>query len=259
MANPCPKCKEPSQPGKRLCADCGAEIDPPASSGQIRSLISEELQARFKDRHFVDLETSIAIADRLKGWAKLFAFCAGIPLLLLLLGLAVWGIRTYDDFVAKVNAAEHQVDTRTRAAIDQIKLAEDYARSTIDRSKAVQKDLDDARQVVAQVRRLRSDVDSLQSEVEGFYKTQMRELFGGHEKETSYSGAPGKWVVVLSKQPIPASLRVRCGAMELYPENYQLAGSKLTVRCDLDLKPLLDSKNPYSEQSFIEVLYHTRN
>jgi hypothetical protein len=259
MANPCPKCKEPSQPGKRFCADCGAEIDPPANSDQIRSLISEELEAKFKDRQFVGLETSVEIADRLKGWAKLFAFWAGIPLVLVVLILALLGFRTYSDFTSQITATKQQVDARAKTAIDQVKLAEDYARSTIDSSKAVQQDLDDARQVVAQVRRLRSDVDSLQSEVEGFYKTQMRELFGGHQKETSYSGAPGNWVVVLSKQPIPASLRVRCGAIELYPENYQLAGSKLTVRCDLDLKPLPDSKDPYQEQSFIEVLYHTRN
>src|ERR1035441_3746643 len=105
-------------------------------------------------------------------------------------------------------------------------------------SKAVQKDFDDARSVVAQVRRLRSDVNSLQSQVEGFYKTQIRELFGGHQNEGRYSGGVGNWVVSLKKEPIPASLRVRCGAIELYPENWQPVGSKVTVRCQEDLKPV---------------------
>lgn len=152
---------------------------------------------------------------------------------------------------------KEQVDIRTKAAIGQINKSEDYARSTIDTSKAVQKDLDDARQVVTQVRRLRADVNSLQSQVEGFYKTQIRELFGGHQNEGRYSGNVGNWVVSLKKQPIPASLRVRCGAIELYPENYQLAGSKITVKCGLDLKPVVSSN--LDDQDFIEVFYHPQN
>ena len=154
-----------------------------------------------------------------------------------------------------IQNAKGQVDTQTKAAIQQIKSAEDYARSTIEKLRAVQQDLDDAREVVTQVRTLRNDVKSLQSQVEGFYKTQVRELFGGHQNEGRYSGADGKWIVTLKKQPIPASLRVRCGAIELYPENYQLAGDKLTVKCELDLKPIANQ----NEQDFIEVFYHTRN
>jgi predicted nucleic acid-binding Zn-ribbon protein len=152
---------------------------------------------------------------------------------------------------------KEQVDIRTKSAIAQIGKAEDYARSTIDTSKAVQKDLDDARQVVSQVRRLRADVNSLQSQVEGFYKTQIRELFGGHQNEGRYSGSVGNWVVTLKKQPITGSLRVRCGAIELYPENYQLAGSSVTVKCDLDLKPVASSN--INDQNFIEIFYHPKN
>jgi hypothetical protein len=95
----------------------------------------------------------------------------------------------------------------------------------------------------------------LQSQVEGFYKTQIRELFGGHQNEGHYSGAVGKWVVGLKKPPIPASLRVRCGAIEIYPETYRLAGDKLTVNCGLDLTPNPDA----NQQEFIEVFYHPRN
>ena len=97
------------------------------------------------------------------------------------------GVRTYNDFTSQIAAAKQQVDARTKAAIDQIKSAEDQARAIIDTSKEVQKDIDDARRIVVQVRKLRSDVDSLQSQVEGFYKTQMRELFGGHQKEERFS------------------------------------------------------------------------
>ncbi len=92
---------------------------------------------------------------------------------------------------------KEQVDIRTRTAIARLSEAEDYARSTVDASKAVQKDLDDARQVVSQVRKLRADVNSLQSQVEAFYKTQLRELFGGHQNEGRYSGKVGNWVVTL--------------------------------------------------------------
>jgi len=155
-----------------------------------------------------------------------------------------------------VQNTKEQIDSRTKAATGQIKNAEDYARSTIDASKTVQKDLGDARQVVAQVRRLRDDVNSLQSQVEGFYKTQIRELFGGHQNEERYSGGAGNWVVNLKKRPIQASLRVRCGALELYPEEYQLTGSKLTVKCPLNLKPAASSNYDPDTQDYIEVFYH---
>jgi hypothetical protein len=150
--------------------------------------------------------------------------------------------------------ARQQVDSKAKEALETITNAENQARSTIERSKAVQADLDDARHVVVQVRKLRSDVNSLQSQVEGFYKTQVRELFGGDQKVGRYSGSPGKWVVTLQKPPIPASLIVRCGAIQLYPENYQLADSKLTVACQLNLNPVQKD-----QQDYIEVLYHSRN
>lgn len=109
------------------------------------------------------------------------------------------------------------------------------------------------------MQKLRTDVDSLQTQVEGFYKTQVRELYGGHINVGRYSGGVGKWVVTLDKQPIPASLKVRCGAIELYQENYQLFGNSLTGKCDLDLRVTAATENQFTEQSFIEVLYHARN
>jgi hypothetical protein len=166
--------------------------------------------------------------------------------------LVAFGILGYQ-LNGLLDAAKGQIEVQTNEAVAQISEAKNYARSTIDASKAVQKDLDDARHVVAQVRRLRADVNSLQSQVEGFYKTQVRELFGGHLNEERYSGNVGKWVINLRTKPIPDSLRVRCGAIELYPENYEVSGRSVTVKCELNLKEI--APNP-DYQDYIEVFYH---
>jgi hypothetical protein len=69
------------------------------------------------------------------------------------------------------------------------------------------------------VRKLGSDVDSLQSQVEGFYKTQIRELFGGHRNEGRYMlVGDGTWTVILKKQPILASLRFGVGRLNSISE-----------------------------------------
>jgi hypothetical protein len=238
--------------GKMSCKECGKTFSDeygycPYCGTEKPMTLAESMDNEKSDRRRL---AELAISERVFKKSLTWSGILASPLLIAF-GIVGFQLNNF------VQNTKEQVDARTKAAIGEIKSAEDYARSTIDTSKAVQKDLDGARNVVAQVRRLRSDVNSLQSQVEGFYRTQIRELFGGHQNEGHYSGAVGKWVVSLKKEPIPASLRVRCGAVELYPENYQLVGSKVTVRCEEDLKPVASSD--INDQPFIEVFYHSRD
>jgi hypothetical protein len=110
----CPQCNEPPIPGKPFCANCGAPLD--STAGHIRTLIDEALKIRFKDQQYVVLETSVAAADKLTKWLRLFLTWAGIPLALIAILLGILGFRTYSDFTSKVTAAESQVETVSAAA-----------------------------------------------------------------------------------------------------------------------------------------------
>ncbi|MGD0778040.1 MAG: zinc ribbon domain-containing protein [Candidatus Solibacter sp.] len=244
----CSQCGEAVPSGFEFCGMCGAKLG-------TTPLVSKDS----RERKLLEYDIGEAVTDRLLKWGKLAGGAVAAALAILALSLGFWGFTSISDFRKNIESRTEQIDGRAKAAISQIGSAEEHARSIIETSKGVEKDLDSARRVVAQVQKLRTDVDSLQTQVEGFYRTQIRELFGGHQNEGRYSGSQDHWVVILQKQPIPASLRVRCGAIELYPENYQLAGTKLTVRCSEDLTPTTSPGNQFSEQSFIEVLYHSRS
>jgi hypothetical protein len=106
----CPQCKEPSSPGKNFCANCGAPLD--SASSRIRALIDEALKTKLKEQEYVVVETSVAAADKLTKWVKIFLFWAAIPLTLLTLLLAFLGIRTISDFTT----AKKQVEGASAAA-----------------------------------------------------------------------------------------------------------------------------------------------
>ena len=110
----CPQCNEPSPFGGRFCANCGTPLDP--ASGQIRALIDEALKTRFKDQQYLAVETSVAAAEKLTSWLKLFLYWAAIPLFLIAVLLGILGFRTYGDFTSKVERAELQVESTSAAA-----------------------------------------------------------------------------------------------------------------------------------------------
>lgn len=244
----CSQCGEAVPAPFGFCGMCGAKLG-------TTPLLSKDT----RERKLLEYDIGEAVADRLIKWGKLFGGLVAGALAILALSFGFWGVSSISDLKKKIDSQIEQIDGRAKAAISQIGSAEEHARSIVETSKGVEQDLDNARRVVAQVQKLRTDVDALQTQVEGFYRTQIRELFGGHQNEGRYSGTPDTWVVTLQKQPIPASLRVRCGALELYPENYRLAGKKLTVKCGEDLTPTASPANQFSDQAFIEVLYHPRS
>lgn len=233
-----------------LCKGCGKTFPdeyaycPHCGTGKHLTVIAEKNHSDHS--RLAELAISERVFKRTLTWLGILAS----PF------IVAFGILGYQ-FQGLLHTSKDQIDTRTKAALTEIAKSEEYSRSTVNTSKAVQRDLDDARQVVSQVRSLRADVNSLQSQVEGFYKTQIRELFGGNQSKDRYSGTAGNWTVTLKKEPIPGSLRVRCGAIELYSENYVVTSNKVTVKnCGFDLKAV--AQNP-DDQDFIEVFYHPRN
>ena len=97
------------------------------------------------------METSEAIASRLSGWAKLFAFFIGFPLAALGAMLGFLGVRTYKDFSARVAATRDDVLKRLEQSRAE--------------AETIAKDFEALKVRLAEINSLSSDVQALSRKV----------------------------------------------------------------------------------------------
>jgi hypothetical protein len=97
--------------------------DPAPSDFATEKAVDQVLEKRFKDKQLVELELATKIAERVMGWAKLFAFFLAAPVALGLLILSLFGISKFDDLQkastvvdAKLVDAQKRVDTTLKVA-----------------------------------------------------------------------------------------------------------------------------------------------
>jgi hypothetical protein len=122
-----------------------------ALAAEVRHAVDQAIADRLKDSRVVDLETSEAIASRLSGWAKLFAFFIGIPLAALAATLGFLGVRTYKDFVTRVAATRDDVLKRLEQSRAE--------------AETIGKDFEALRAKLAEINALSSDVQALSRKV----------------------------------------------------------------------------------------------
>ncbi|HEV2342336.1 MAG TPA: hypothetical protein VGS15_11105 [Candidatus Acidoferrales bacterium] len=124
-----------------------------AKSQQLEEIISrrvkEYVDANFKDRALVDIETTQTILNRLYSWSKLFAFFVGIPVALLLISLSIAGIQKYSDFTKLISSVESQVKPRIESAKASADSAQQEAAYARDQSLQAKKTIET---VIPQVR-----------------------------------------------------------------------------------------------------------
>src|SRR4029450_9852800 len=97
---PCSFCHYANPDANKFCGQCGAPLD--ASLGRlqthlensIKQEVRSALEGRLKDQKLVELETSLAVADRLSNWSKLFGFFVGVPLAAVALLLGFLGFHS---------------------------------------------------------------------------------------------------------------------------------------------------------------------
>jgi hypothetical protein len=110
------------------------------------------LNTRFKDQQCVVIETSVEVADKVKGWLGLFMFWAGIPLALIAVVLAILGFRTYNDFESKVASAEKQVEDVSKAAISTAESAREKAADVSNSLARIRAEIESSRQELSGLR-----------------------------------------------------------------------------------------------------------
>jgi hypothetical protein len=125
----CPRCNTPTPEGKSYCADCGTPLNPTVTYLEefVTKQVKESLDAKFKDQKLIEMEISLAVAERVIGWSKLFTYVVGIPLAVGLLGLSFAGIKKYEDFTSRIRGAEEQIKPRLEQAKTSAELAKQQA------------------------------------------------------------------------------------------------------------------------------------
>lgn len=101
----------------------------------MQTRVDSAIAGKFKDQKLVDIETSQAVAERVHGWAKIFAFFVALPVAALLLLLTVAGIEKYSDFTKMVEKASTQAKIKidqTRSDVEQAQSRANEAKSKAD-------------------------------------------------------------------------------------------------------------------------------
>jgi hypothetical protein len=111
MTITCANCSAQNPDGKKFCGDCGAPLakalgpETVALRAEIRAVLKDELF----DQKVVEVETTEAILGRLTAWGRIFAYFAALPAAILIAILVVLGIKSYADFLARVDEAKADV------------------------------------------------------------------------------------------------------------------------------------------------------
>jgi hypothetical protein len=80
-----------------------------ADKDEIADHVRDVLHREFRDARYVELESAAAIANRVMGWAKLFGFFAGIPLVIIAVWLGWLGYKSIADVGRLVKELEGQL------------------------------------------------------------------------------------------------------------------------------------------------------
>ena len=184
----CPHCNSPSAEGKKYCADCGTPLDPQAKHLEtfVKTQVEESIKERFKDQKLVDIETSQAIAERLHGWAKLFAFFVGVPLGLFIIWLSIAGIEKYSDFKKLAASVEEQVKPKIEQAKSDAEQAQKTAKEAKgeaeDSRKTIQEATAEAKRQLGSAIELAKNVKSLSDRVSGLEQQTSSQMKGSSQR-----------------------------------------------------------------------------
>jgi hypothetical protein len=163
----CPSCSTANPESNHFCGSCGVPLDQPTwiAPQELARQIDTRIDlavSKWKEQKLVDVETTQAITDRLQTWAKLFAFFAGIPLLLLLSWLSVVGYNKYSDLIASVDKAQGEVQEKLKATETKVGGLQDEAVALGQSLQTAKATLATASALEPQVQKLSTKVDALE-------------------------------------------------------------------------------------------------
>lgn len=184
----CPNCNSANVDGKKYCSDCGTPLDPQMQRLEIfvKTQVEKAIQEKFKDQKLVDVETSQAIAERLHGWGKMFAFFVGIPFALLLIVLGVGGVEKYGDFKNMIGGIEKQVKPKIEQAKSDAEQAQKTASEAkgeaADAKKTIEGATAEAKRQLGSATELANNVKALADRVSGLEQQTSNQMKGSSQR-----------------------------------------------------------------------------
>jgi F0F1-type ATP synthase membrane subunit b/b' len=139
----CPGCRFENPNGKLFCGDCGTPLNANFES-PLQRMIDQSLSGRFRDQKLVEIETAVAITNRLQEWLKLFAFFVALPFVVM---LGILGVTSYEQFSKSIGEAENKIIVKLSKAEENAAQAERNASQELSKAQAAQNKID---QVVSQ-------------------------------------------------------------------------------------------------------------
>jgi len=136
----CPQCNAENVDEKNFCSECGALLNQQLVP-LIRSQVEEYIREHFRDQRIVELETSEAVASRVLKWARLYY---ALPVAVLIIILALFGISDYRDFHKTIRRATDEVKPKVNQAIAEAETATRKSQEAEAKSEAAIKAIDQA-------------------------------------------------------------------------------------------------------------------
>ncbi len=112
----CLKCGVSNPETNRYCGQCGAVLNPTLGplwdtiEGGLHDRLETLIRERFRDQKIVEVEIAESVVERVMKWTKNLAFFVGIPLVLLVGALTVWGIKSLTDFQKIITTKQADVE-----------------------------------------------------------------------------------------------------------------------------------------------------
>ncbi|MCP4406058.1 MAG: hypothetical protein GY801_53290 [bacterium] len=177
----CLRCNVSNPEGQKYCGNCGMNLDPTLGPLKdfLESNLQQEVQAvlkeQIKDQKVLEVETAQAIVSKLSDWAKLFAYCVGIPLTLLLIVLGVLGIKTYTDISKAADKAEKTITQRVSEVLQKSqKFNDESARLQEAQQKLQEQQVALTSQIAAIEAEFRTQIDTVETQVDELEKRVIR-------------------------------------------------------------------------------------
>jgi archaellum component FlaC len=128
---------------------------PGAEDTTMERIATEALEKLSKEKQLIEVEVASKVAERLMGWAKVFAFFLAAPAALCLIILGVVGVSKFEDVQGKIRDALTKVDT----ALEDVQSKIRDAQTKVDTA------LEQVNPLLTNVKKTQAELASVQSDL----------------------------------------------------------------------------------------------
>jgi lysozyme len=172
----CYRCKVINPAENSFCGGCGAPLDPTSGAisayldANLSTRLDEVVKVRFRDQQVTEVALAASVAERLSGWAKLFAVAVGLPITIMGAYLTFLGV----DYKNRLSSARVDLEKfnaknkiELKAIDDKMKSNKMHAAEIAEQEAALMERIHSSAKSLDQVPFLAKKVDDLEGRISG--------------------------------------------------------------------------------------------